>query len=52
MKKLAIALLAVLLLSGCEGWGGKASCRRNADGSVECSIEAHRDGKHEEAKKP
>lgn len=42
---LCVAVLAALV--GCPGVGVGVSCKRNADGSVECSIDAHRDGNHE-----
>lgn len=42
-----IIALAALTMFGCEGWGGKAGCKRNVDGTVECSIELHNDGNHD-----
>lgn len=43
----AIELSLLLAGMGCEGIGGKASCIRHVDGSIECSIEAHKAGNHE-----
>lgn len=43
MKRL-LAVLAILLgaLSGCTGTGVGASCTRNPDGTVTCTVEVHR----------
>lgn len=45
--RMLLASLASALLLGCPGTGVKAACTRYADGSIECSIETHRDGHHE-----
>ena len=37
----------VAALTGCPGIQVGASCTRHADGSVECSIDAHRAGNHD-----
>jgi hypothetical protein len=42
-----ILLAALALLPGCPGVGVGATCTRHADGSIECSVEAHNDGNHE-----
>lgn len=41
-----LALARQAMIEGCHRVQGRAACTRYADGSVECSIEAHRDGDH------
>jgi hypothetical protein len=42
-----LAIVALLVLAGCPGLTVRPSCTRNIDGSIECSVEIHRDGNHD-----
>lgn len=51
MRRVLLSVIVLFLLIsgvGCPGVRVGASCKRNPDGSIECSIEAHREGKHAE----
>lgn len=45
MRKILLASL-LLIGAGCSGVSTKGSCTRNLDGSITCSIEAHKAGEH------
>ena len=46
IKKLAA--LALLTLAGCPGFGGGVACTRHPDGTVECNVELHNNGNHDQ----
>ena len=41
----ALALALLTLIPACAGVSGY--CKRNADGSIECGVDVHKDGNHD-----